>query len=83
MSEPDPDRQQPPPAARPRRVSPWQTFRTIAWSFFGVRRRADHDAEVSQLHPVHIVIAGIVGAIVFIVVLVLLVRWVVGSGVAG
>jgi Protein of unknown function (DUF2970) len=32
---------------------------------------------------VHVVIAGIVGAALFVIALVLLVRWVVGSGVAG
>jgi flagellar biogenesis protein FliO len=37
---------------------------------------------VSKLNPVHVVIAGIVGAALFVLALVLLVRWVVGSGVA-
>ena len=59
-----------------------QTMRAVAWSFFGVRRSADHAQDVQKLNPVHVVIAGIVGAALFIAVLVLLVRWVVGSGVA-
>jgi len=60
----------------------WQTAQAVAWSFFGVRRSADHANDVNKLNPVHVVIAGIVGALIFILVLVLLVRWVVGSGVA-
>lgn len=59
-----------------------QTMRAVAWSFFGVRRSADYAADVQKLNPVHVVVAGIVGALLFIAVLVLLVRWVVGSGVA-
>ena len=59
-----------------------QTVGAVAWSFFGVRRSADYAADVQKLNPVHVVIAGIVGALLFIAVLVLLVRWVVGSGVA-
>jgi Protein of unknown function (DUF2970) len=60
-----------------------QTARAVAWSFFGVRRSADYERDVQRLNPVHVVIAGVIGAAVFIGVLVLLVKWVVGSGVAG
>lgn len=60
----------------------WQTVRAVAWSFFGVRRSADFGQDVAKLNPVHVIIAGIVGAALFVLVLVLLVSWVVGSGVA-
>ena len=59
-----------------------QTLRAVAWSFFGVRRCRDLERDVQRLNPVHVVIAGILGAIIFVVVLVLVVRWVIGSGVA-
>ena len=59
-----------------------QTLRAVAWSFFGVRKSADHEKDVSQLNPVHVVIAGLIGAVLFIVVLVVLVNWVLASGVA-
>lgn len=65
-----------------RRGSLLQTMRAVAWSFFGVRRSKDYAEDVSKLNPVHVVIAGIVGAGLFIAALVLLVRWVIGSGVA-
>jgi hypothetical protein len=60
-----------------------QTLRAVGWSFFGVRRRADLEQDLAKLNPVHIVVAGVLGAIVFVGVLVMLVRWVVTSGVAG
>jgi hypothetical protein len=56
--------------------------KAVAWSFFGVRRAADYEQDVQKLNPVHVIIAGVVGAAVFVGPLVLLVRWVVGSGVA-
>jgi len=59
-----------------------QTVRAVAWSFFGVRRRADWEHDVEQLNPVHVVIAGILGAALFVLALVFLVRWVIASGVA-
>jgi len=68
--------------AAARRGSFLQTARAVAWSFFGVRRSADYAQDVQKLNPVHVVIAGVIGALLFIAALVLLVRWVVGSGVA-
>jgi Protein of unknown function (DUF2970) len=59
-----------------------QTVRAVAWSFFGVRRRAEFERDVQRLDPVHVVIAGIAGAALFVVALVLVVRWVIASGVA-
>jgi len=67
-------------AARP--LSFFQTIRAVAWSFFGVRRGKDYEKDVAKLNPVHVIIAGIVGALLFVLLLVLLVQWVIGSGVA-
>ena len=66
-----------------RRGSFMQTTRAVAWSFFGVRRSADLEQDAQKLNPAHVVIAGIAGAALLVASLVLLVRWVVGSGVAG
>jgi hypothetical protein len=65
-----------------RRASFGQTMRAVAWSFFGVRKSADYERDLNRLNPVHLVIAGLVGAAVFIGALVLLVQWVISSGVA-
>ena len=68
--------------AAARKGSFLQTLRAVAWSFFGVRRSAGHAQDVAVLNPVHVVIAGVIGAALFVLALVLLVQWVVGSGVA-
>ena len=60
-----------------------QTLRAVGWSFFGVRKSAEHEKDVAQLNPVHVVIAALIGVALFITVLMLLVRWVLSSGVAG
>jgi hypothetical protein len=65
-----------------RRGSLWQSFRAVAWSFFGIRRSAGHAQDLQKLNPVHVIVAGIVSAALFVLALVLLVRWVIGSGVA-
>lgn len=69
-------------AAVQRKASFLQTMRAVGWSFFGVRKSVDHARDVQQLNPLHVVIAGVVGAVVFIAVLLMLVNWVLSSGVA-
>ncbi len=59
-----------------------QTLRAVAWSFFGVRKSRDYEQDVARLNPVHVIIAGVIGAAVFIGVLVLVVNWIIASGVA-
>lgn len=65
-----------------RRGSFAQTARAVAWSFFGVRRSRDYEQDVSRINPLHVVIAGLLGAAIFVGGLVLLVKLIVGSGVA-
>jgi hypothetical protein len=67
----------PPPAHR-RKASLAQTAAAVFWSFFGVRKRAHYEADSAQLNPVHVIVMGVVGAAVFVAVLILVVRWVVG-----
>ena len=65
-----------------RKASFWQTMRAVAWSFFGIRKGSEYEKDVSQLNPVHVIIAGIAGAAIFIVALIVLVNWILASGVA-
>ena len=65
-----------------RRGSIVGSFKAVAWSFFGVRRGADYEKDVAQLNPLHVIVAGIVTAALFVAGLVLLVKWVITSGVA-
>ncbi len=59
-----------------------QTVKAVAWSFVGLRRQAGYQQDVQRLNPVHVIVAGIIGAALFVLALVLVVRWVVASGVA-
>jgi len=59
-----------------------QTMRAVAWSFIGIRRRAGQERDAQRLNPVHVVLGGLAGVALFVTVLVLLVRWVVHSGIA-
>ena len=47
--------------------------KAVFWSFFGVRRRSDPESDAS-LNPLHLIAAGVIGAVLFIVVLLVVVR---------
>lgn len=55
-----------------------QTIKAVMWSFFGVRKRRDLEADATQLNPLHVLIAALIGAALFVGVLVLIVHAVVG-----
>ena len=59
-----------------------QTMKAVAWSFFGVRKSRYLERDVSELNPLHLVVAGVVVAALFVVALIALVNWVITSGVA-
>ena len=65
-----------------RKTSFVQTMRAVAWSFFGIRKGSEYRKDVSELNPLHVVIAGVVAALTFVAALVVLVNWVIASGVA-
>ena len=62
---------------KPAKASPLRVLRVVFWSFFGVRRRADNQADLANITPVQVIIAGIIGAAIFVTTLVLLVRFIV------
>jgi hypothetical protein len=60
------------------RPSPLRVFKTVFWSFFGVRRRADNQADLAGITPLQLVVAGIIGAAIFVGTVVLLVSFIAG-----
>ena len=68
--------------AAPRKGSLVRTVGAVAWSFFGVRKSRDLERDVAELKPVHVIVVGVAVAAVFVVGLVLLVNWIIASGVA-
>lgn len=65
--------------ATQRKASLTQTAGAVFWSFFGVRRGRDHAADVAHLNPVHVIIMGVIGAAIFIGILITIVHLVVGK----
>ena len=65
-----------------RRGSFVRTLKAVAWSFFGVRKSAEHAKDLEQLNPLHVIIAAVVAVALFVGGLLALVSWVLSSGIA-
>ena len=62
-----------------RKVSFLATAKAVFWSFFGVRKKSDYERDAAELNPVHVVIAGVIGALIFIGILIAIVKFVVAK----
>ncbi|MCG5262510.1 DUF2970 domain-containing protein [Cupriavidus gilardii] len=62
-----------------RKMSFWQTLRAVFWSFIGLRKGEEHDRDMANLNPIHVIVAGVLGAVILVVVLIGIVRLVVGG----
>ena len=67
-----------PGAGKPRKASPLQVARAVFWSFLGIRKRAAHEKEGVTITPAQAIVAGIIGAVIFVLSLVFLVRHITG-----
>lgn len=55
-----------------------RTMKAVLWSFFGVRKSRDHAADATQLNPLHVIVAALIVAALFIGGLIVVVHLVVG-----
>ena len=55
------------------------TVKAVMWSFFGVRKNSAYEEDTAKLNPLHVIIAGVIAAIIFIVTLLLIVKMVVAK----
>jgi hypothetical protein len=56
-----------------------QSMVAVLWAFLGVRKKSGLQEDVASLSFVHIVIAGVLGALIFMGVLLLIVKAVVSN----
>jgi hypothetical protein len=56
-----------------------QTLKAIAWAMFGVRKGTGYQEDIEKLNPVHLVVAGLLFGVLFVVSLVTIVGLVLSS----
>ena len=62
-----------------RKLNFFQTLKAIAWAMFGVRKGTGYQEDIEKLNPVHLVIAGLLCGVLFVVSLVTIVGLVLSS----
>ena len=60
----------------PRKATPLQVVKAVLSAFIGIRKRAAHEHDAVTITPVQVIVTGLIAAAVFVVSLVLLVRWI-------
>jgi len=66
-------------AQAPKQASLLQVAKAVFWSFLGIRKRSDYETDSVELRPKQVIIAGLIGAAILILSLLLLVRFVIGK----
>ncbi|ARO86616.1 DUF2970 domain-containing protein [Nitrosospira lacus] len=61
---------------RPAKGTFMQAMKAVSWAFFGVRKHTDHDHDAATLTMGQVIIAGIIGAALFVGGVLLLVKFV-------
>jgi hypothetical protein len=61
------------------KASAMRSIKLVAWSFLGIRSRSGYQEDLARVNPMHVVLVGIVGALLLIVGLIGLVNWVVAK----
>jgi amino acid transporter len=64
---------------KPERASFLRVVGTVLSAFIGIRKRSSAEVAHQQIKPAHVVVAGIIGALVFIAILVTLVRFIIAK----
>jgi hypothetical protein len=62
-----------------KKASLLQVVKAVFWSFLGIRTRRDYETDSVELKPQQVIVAGLIGAAVVVLSLILLVRFVIGK----
>ena len=58
-----------------RKLSFFQTLKAVLWAMFGVRKGSNYQEDIAKLNPVHLIVAGILLTVIFVVSLVKIAGW--------
>ncbi len=56
-----------------------RTIKIVLWSFFGIRKREEFDKDIKIINPITLIFVGIILTILFVVGLIVFIKYVVLS----
>ena len=80
MTPSDPHAPPPEGGAGPRQAGFLQVLGAVFSSFFGIRKKAAGERDMVSIKPLQVIVAGVLGAAVLVVTLVLLVSYITHKG---
>jgi hypothetical protein len=54
-----------------------RSFRVVAWSFIGIRKQSEFHADANSVKPVHVIVVGLLLALLFVLGLITVINLVV------
>lgn len=63
----------------PAKASFLHSVKLVAWSFLGIRSNKGYRDDLAKVNPMHVVVVGIMGALLLVVILISLAKWAVAS----
>jgi hypothetical protein len=51
-----------------------QAMKAVSWAFFGIRKKSDHDHDAATLTLGQVIVAGIIGAAIFVTSVLMMVK---------
>ena len=56
-----------------------RSVKLVAWSFLGIRSNKGYRDDLAKVNPMHVVLVGLVAAVLLVVGLISLAKWVVAA----
>lgn len=63
---------------QPRQYGFLQTIKAVAWGMLGIRKGKGHSEDFKRLNPLHLILAGLLATLLFVLLLVAAARWFIG-----
>ena len=57
----------------------FRSVKLVAWSFLGIRGNKEYQQDLAKVNPLHVVVVGVLAALLLVVSLIGLVNWVVAK----
>jgi len=62
-----------------RKLNFFQTLKAVFWGFLGVRKGRGYEEDIARLNPLHLIVAGVIATVLFVLGLIAVARWVIGQ----
>ena len=54
-----------------------RSFKVVAWSFIGIRKQSEFNTDVNSVKPIHVIVVGVLLALLFVLGLITVINLVV------